>query len=91
MARITQVTRESVKAELRDTFDLVTAGPSGVGTGPMSVLVHSPEMARRARPLFNYVRNESSVPKKTPGIGYDNHCPSDGLSLYLECSCWVCS
>jgi len=64
MARITQVTRESVRAELRDTFDLVTSGPGGVGTGPMSVLVHSPEMARRARPLFNYVRNESSVPKK---------------------------
>ncbi|MDA0735263.1 MAG: carboxymuconolactone decarboxylase family protein [Chloroflexi bacterium] len=64
MARIPQVSRESVRAELRDIFDEVTSGSGGVGTGPMSVLKHSPEMARRALPLFNYLRNESSVPKK---------------------------
>ena len=64
MARIPQVTRESVREELRDIFDEVTSGSGGIGTGPMSVLKHSPEMSRRAIPLFNYVRNESSVPKK---------------------------
>lgn len=64
MARIPQVTRESVREELREIFDEVTSGSGGVGTGPMSVLKHSPEMARRALPLFSYVRNESSVPKK---------------------------
>jgi hypothetical protein len=30
----------------------------------MSVLKHSPEMARRAIPLFQYVRNESILPQK---------------------------
>jgi 4-carboxymuconolactone decarboxylase len=30
----------------------------------MSVLKYSPEMSRRAIPLFNYVRNESSLPQK---------------------------
>jgi 4-carboxymuconolactone decarboxylase len=64
MARILPVTRESVREELRGTFDEVTSGPGGVGTGPMGVLKHSPEMARRAIPLFGYVRNESSVPRK---------------------------
>jgi 4-carboxymuconolactone decarboxylase len=30
----------------------------------VSVLKYSPEMSRRAIPLFNYVRNESSLPQK---------------------------
>ena len=64
MARIPAVTRQRVKAELRAIFDEVSSGPGGVGSGPMSVLKNSPEMARRAIPLFNYVRNESTVPKK---------------------------
>jgi 4-carboxymuconolactone decarboxylase len=62
MARIPAVTRESVKEDLRAVSDEINAGPGGVGTGPMSVLKHSPEMAKRAIPLFEYVRNESSVP-----------------------------
>lgn len=64
MTRISSVTRESVPEALRPIFDEVSSGPGGVGTGPMSVLKHSPEMSRRAIPLFNYVRNESTVPKK---------------------------
>jgi len=64
MPRIPAVTRQRVKEELRAVFDEVSSGPGGVGTGPMSILKNSPEMARRAIPLFNYVRNESTVPKK---------------------------
>lgn len=64
MARIPAVTRQRVKEELRVVFDEVSSGPGGVGTGPMSIVKNSPEMARRAIPLFNYVRNESTVPKK---------------------------
>lgn len=64
MARIPAITREAVPAELRAVFDEVAAEPNGVGTGPMSVLKNSPELARRSRPLFNYVRNESTVPQK---------------------------
>ena len=63
MPRLPQPTRESVKEELRDIFDEVSAGPGGTGTGPMSVLKNSPELARRAIPLFNYLRNESSLPQ----------------------------
>ena len=64
MARLDPPTRDQIKEELRDIFDHVSAPPGGVGTGPMSVLKHSPEMSRRATPLFNYVRNESSLPPK---------------------------
>jgi 4-carboxymuconolactone decarboxylase len=64
MARIPPVTRERVREDLRSIFDEVSSGPSGVGTGPMSVLKYSPEMSRRAIPLFNYVRNESILPQK---------------------------
>jgi 4-carboxymuconolactone decarboxylase len=64
MARIPAVTRERVREDLRSIFDEVSSGPGGVGTGPMSVLKYSPEMSRRAIPLFNYVRNESSLPQK---------------------------
>ena len=62
MSRIPAVTRESIPEELRETFDEINSGPGGIGTGPMSILKHSPEMARRAIPLFEYVRNESTVP-----------------------------
>lgn len=64
MARIPPVTRDRVREDLRHIFDAVSSGPGGVGTGPMSVLKYSPEMARRAIPLFQYVRNESSLPQE---------------------------
>lgn len=64
MARIPSVTRNSIKEDLRGVFDEINAGPGGSGSGPMSVLKHSPEMAKRAIPLFEYVRNESTVPLK---------------------------
>ena len=80
MPRLPQVTREEVKEELRAAFDQVSAGPGGVGTEPMSVLKNSPEMARRAIPLFNYVRNESSLPQKVRELAMlttarANDCP----------------
>ena len=62
MARIPPVTRDSVPEQLRPVFDEINSGPDGIGTGPMSVLKQSPEMARRAIPLFEYVRNESTLP-----------------------------
>jgi len=64
MARIPPVTRDRVREDLRRIFDEVSSGPGGVGTGPMSVLKYSPEMSRRAIPLFNYVRNESTLSPK---------------------------
>jgi hypothetical protein len=56
-ARVPPVTRDRVREGLRRIFDEVSFGPGGVGTGPMSVLKYGPKMARRAVPLFQYVRN----------------------------------
>ena len=64
MARIDPPTRDQIREELRGLFDEVSAPPGGVGTGPLSVLKHSPEISRRAVPLFNYVRNESTLPAR---------------------------
>ncbi len=62
MSRVPLPTSESIPENLRDVFEEINAGPGGVGTGPMSILKHSPEMARRAIPFWEYVRNESTVP-----------------------------
>ncbi len=64
MARIPPPTRDQIREELREIFDEVSSPPGGVGTGPLSVLKHSPEMSRRAAPLFSYVRNESTLPAR---------------------------
>ncbi len=64
MARIPPVTRDRVQEQFRAAFDEVSAPPGGVGTGPTSILKNSPEMARRAIHLSDYLRNEYPLPKK---------------------------
>ena len=58
-------TRDQVPENLRDAFDHETAGSGGVvSSGPGSAMINSPEMRRRANSLVNYLRDESSLPKK---------------------------
>ena len=65
MPRTPTVTRDQVPEALRDAFDAETADTGGVVTsGPGSVMIHSPEMRRRANNLVNYLRDESSLSKK---------------------------
>jgi 4-carboxymuconolactone decarboxylase len=65
MARTPIVTRDQVPEQLRAVFDSETAGSGGVtASGPGSVMINSPEMRRRANYLVNYLRDESSLPKK---------------------------
>jgi hypothetical protein len=85
MTRLPPVTREREREDLRRIFDEVSSGPGGVGSGPMSVLKYSPEMSRRAIPLFNYVRNESTP--EGARTGDVDHSPRQRLSLYLERPC----
>ena len=66
MPRTPTVTRDQVPEALRAAFDAETANTGGVvAGGPGSVMIHSPEMRRRANHLVNYLRDESSLPKKT--------------------------
>ena len=65
MARTPVVTRDRVPEHLRAAFDAETATSGGVvATGPGSVMINSPEMRRRANHLVDYLRNESTLPKK---------------------------
>ena len=64
MTRISQITREQVAEQHRGAFDEVATAPGGIGSGPTSILKNSPEMAKRAMHLSDYLRNESSLPKK---------------------------
>ena len=76
MPRLPKASRDNFGEELRALFDEVSGGPPGAGAGPMSILNHSPEMARRTAPLFNYVRNESSLPQRIAGVGNAHHGPA---------------
>ena len=63
--RIPVIRREDVPAEYQQAYDEVAAGFGGAfGSGPTSVLVNSPEMARRANHLAEYLRKESALPQK---------------------------
>ena len=67
MARLPGVTREQFPQALQASFDEVVASRGGgpvVVSGPTSILINSPEMARRAVQLSSYLRNESTLPKK---------------------------
>ncbi|MGE3539807.1 MAG: carboxymuconolactone decarboxylase family protein [Candidatus Tectimicrobiota bacterium] len=65
MARTPTVTREHIPEPLQAAFDAETAASGGtIVSGPGSVMIHSPEMRRRANALVNYLRDESSLSKK---------------------------
>ncbi len=64
MTRISQITRDQVTEQHRAAFDEVASPPGGIGSGPTSILKNSPELAKRAIHLSDYLRNESSLPKK---------------------------
>jgi len=65
MPRTPIVTRDLVPESLRAAFDAETASSGGVvASGPGSVMINSPEMRRRANQLVNYLRDESTLPKK---------------------------
>ncbi len=64
MSRLSQISREQVAEQHQRAFDEVAAVPGGIGSGPTSILKNSPEMAKRAMHLSDYLRNESSLPKK---------------------------
>ncbi len=65
MARIPAATRESVPTNQQDTFDEIVAQRGGpIERGPVSVLINSPEMAKRASQLSSYLRQDSTLVSK---------------------------
>jgi hypothetical protein len=72
------LTPDRVPEHLRAAFDAETASSGGVvTTGPGSVMINSPEMRRRANHLVNYLRDESTLPKKIAhSTGFSGNVPS---------------
>ncbi len=69
MARLPVVSRDMVPEEFRDAFEELTAPTGGTITaGPGSITINSPEMARRRGRITNYLRYETSFPKRVQEI-----------------------
>ena len=67
MPRVPVVTREKVPAKYQKSFDEVISSRgrgTAVDSGPGSVMINSPEMAKRANQLSAYLRGESTLSKK---------------------------
>jgi 4-carboxymuconolactone decarboxylase len=65
MARVPLVKRDQVPEQFRQAFDELTAESGGIiASGPGSVTINSPEMARRRNHLTSYLRYETTFPKK---------------------------
>src|SRR5919197_3408882 len=62
MARVPPATKESLPQHLRDPFDAVIESGGGLPrTGPVSVMINSPEACRRAFHFSDYLRRESTL------------------------------
>ena len=61
MARIPAATRESVPQEQRATFDEITRERGVPTSGPVSIQINVPEVAKRGSHLSAYLRLESSL------------------------------
>lgn len=64
-ARIPQVSRASVPSKYHEAFDTIVEKRQGVPqTGPLFVLLNSPEACRRVWSVIEYIWHESILPKK---------------------------
>ncbi|MDA0733390.1 MAG: carboxymuconolactone decarboxylase family protein [Chloroflexi bacterium] len=63
MARLPAVTRDQLPAEFREAFDQVLEANNGRVSGPTSITVNSPEMAKRRGQLTGYLRYETTIPQ----------------------------
>ncbi len=61
MARLSEVTRDQLKAEDQEYFDQIV-GSRGSIRGPYGVLLHSPKLAARVAHTGTYVRFDCDIP-----------------------------
>ena len=62
--RLSQITYDSLAPEVRPLADDILKVSSAALGGPYNALLRSPEMARRAFDLFDYLRFKTSVDKR---------------------------
>jgi 4-carboxymuconolactone decarboxylase len=62
MPRVPPATKESMPQPLREAFDALVQSRGGLPrTGPVSVMINSPEACRRAFHFSDYLRRESTL------------------------------
>ena len=65
MARIPTATQDTVPMDQQDIFQEVVRQRGGVpSSGPASIMINVPEIAKRAAHLSEYLRQQSSLPSK---------------------------
>jgi 4-carboxymuconolactone decarboxylase len=62
------VTRETLSEEQRVVFDQIASGPHARVIGPFPAWLQSPELARRVRSLSEFLRFQSSPPRRLAEI-----------------------
>jgi 4-carboxymuconolactone decarboxylase len=68
MSRLPELTGESMSAAQKTVAELITSGPHGKVMGPYPAWLQSPELAKRARSLSEYLRFQSAPPKRLAEI-----------------------
>lgn len=64
MSRMPAMDIETLTKEQREVVDLITSGPHARVIGPFPAWLQSPELAKRARSLSEYLRFKSTPPKR---------------------------
>ena len=64
MSRIPELTPASMTAAQKEVVDLITSGPHQRVVGPYPAWLQSPELAKRARSLSEYLRFQSAPSKR---------------------------
>jgi 4-carboxymuconolactone decarboxylase len=64
MSRIPELTPASMSAAQKEVIDLITSGPHQRVVGPYPAWLQSPELAKRARALSEYLRFQSAPSKR---------------------------
>lgn len=64
MSRIPELTPATMSAAQKEVIDLITSGPHQRVVGPYPAWLQSPELAKRARALSEYLRFQSAPSKR---------------------------
>jgi 4-carboxymuconolactone decarboxylase len=64
MSRIPELNPESMSPKQKEVMQLITSGPHQRVIGPYPAWLHSPELAKRARDLSEYLRFQSAPSKR---------------------------
>jgi 4-carboxymuconolactone decarboxylase len=69
MSRLPELQPDSMTDEQRAVFEEILAGPHGHVVGPYPAWLRSPELARRIRAVSEYIRFQSSLPRRLSELG----------------------